>query len=180
MFSLPFSALGKIPKIEWSFLCGLNHYLRETLHRGWGTWRYVNECKLYLRHSLEGVRTKIARIVLRHSAAWRNALRMHSSPKLRSKIQELRRSLVQILDLGSARIPLPIPINILSESKILIRSLVGILDLGFCRECILNAFLQNAECPKYKEESKSTFCLLPSVCVFTYVYIAKFHKPKPL
>ena len=125
-----FSGFGKRPKVEWSFSCGLNHYLRETLQRGWGTWRYVTYCKLYLRHSLEGVRTKIARIVLRHSAAWRNALRMHSSPKLRSKIQELRRSLVQILDLGSARIPLPIPINILSESKILIRTLVGSLDLG--------------------------------------------------
>ena len=34
---------------------------------------------------MEGVRTKIARIVLRHSAASRNAFRMHSSPKPRSK-----------------------------------------------------------------------------------------------
>ena len=42
MFSLPFSGLGKRPKVEWSFSCGLNHHLRETLQRGWGTWRYVN------------------------------------------------------------------------------------------------------------------------------------------
>ena len=37
-----FSGLGKRPKVEGSFSYGLNHYLRETLQRGWGTWRYVN------------------------------------------------------------------------------------------------------------------------------------------
>ena len=36
-----FSGLRKGPKIEWS-VSGLNHYWRETLQRGWGTWRYVN------------------------------------------------------------------------------------------------------------------------------------------
>ena len=41
-FHCLFSGLGKRPKVEWSFSCGLNHYLRETLQRGWGTWRYVN------------------------------------------------------------------------------------------------------------------------------------------
>ena len=126
---------------------------------------------------MEGVRTQIARIVLRHSTAWRNAFRMHSSPNLWSKScgEVLCKS--WIWDLPEY------PYQSLSKffrnprfwSGVLCES--WILDLGFCKECILNAFLQNAECPKYKEESKSTFCLLPSVCVFTYVYIYIYMVP---
>ena len=40
--SLPFSGLGKRPKVDFFFKCGLNHYLRETLQRGGGTRRHVN------------------------------------------------------------------------------------------------------------------------------------------
>ena len=169
-FHCLFQVWGKNPKLNDLFMWV---ELLLTLQRGWGTWRYANYCKLYLRHSLEGVRTKIARIVLRHSAAWRNALRMHSSPKLKPKIQELRRSLGK-----SWNSDLPqYPYQSLSKffrnprfwSGVLWES--WILNLGFCKECILIAFLQNANCPKYKEESKSTFCLLPSVCVYSHMCI---------
>ena len=41
-FRCLFQVRGLDPKLKWSFSCGLNHYLRETLQRGWGTLRYVN------------------------------------------------------------------------------------------------------------------------------------------